>query len=427
MPSDLDRAWLDERDPHTAALAASDAASDDSPLGLAFTTARAKVQGLRIFLDGSSLGPLETGTQVGVVQLAERLAERDDVSSVTIGLFGEVPAYAAHLTSTPKVEVRHTPPRSDLTPLGRFDVAFRPNQPDVLYDVEQQRVIAARVVVSILDLIAYAIGGYQRTPEEWLAYRGILRDRVGRVDGVTTISVDVKDALVREQLPIDPDRVFAIPYGTQHLAGAEELRAPASITWRDRVARPFVLCLGTNYSHKNRDLAVRAHAELVRRGRLIDLVLVGASVPFGSSRIAEEDALLEVEAAAGDAAVLTVPDVPAAERNWLFSHAEVLLYPTSAEGFGLVPYEAAAFGTPSVYVPFGPLQEIGGDVPVVAADWRPASFADAIERLLDDPALAEAQVAALAAKASTYSWDRTAEDLVRAFRQLLSLPARSHP
>ncbi len=424
-PTGADKVWLDERDPHTAALVAEEAASDESPLGLAFTTARAKIQGLRIFMDGSSLGPLETGTQVGLVQLAERLAARDDVANVTIGLFGEVPAYAVHLLRVPKVELRHTPPGNDLASLGRFDVAFRPNQPDVLYDIERHRTVASRVIVSILDLIAYGIGSYQRTPEEWLSYRSVLRDRVGRVDGVITISADVKAVMALEQLPIERERVFTVPYGTQHLVGGEELRAPASITWRDRVARPFLLCLGTNYSHKNRDVAVRTHAELVRRGRVLDLVLVGASVPFGTSRVVEDDALTELEAA-GDAAVLTIPDVPSPERNWLFRHAEVLLYPTSAEGFGLVPYEAAAFDTPSVYVPFGPLEEIGGDLPVTAADWRPASFADAVERLLDDPALAEAQVAALAAKGSTYSWDATAEGLVRAFRQLLSMPARDN-
>ena len=47
-------------------------------------------------------------------------------------------------------------------------------------------------------------------------------------------------------------------------------------------------------------------------------------------------------------------EVEPAERNWLLANAACVLYPTSAEGFGLLPFEAASFGTPCVHVAFGP-------------------------------------------------------------------------
>ena len=72
-----------------------------------------------------------------------------------------------------------------------------------------------------------------------------------------------------------------------------------------------------------------------------------------------------------------IPDVSSAERNWLLKHAELVLYPTSAEGFGLVPHEAAAFGTPTVMVPFGPLGERLPDLPVAPQDWETKTLADA--------------------------------------------------
>ncbi len=47
------------------------------------------------------------------------------------------------------------------------------------------------------------------------------------------------------------------------------------------------------------------------------------------------------------------------------ANAAAVLYPSSAEGFGFVPYEAAALGTPSTFTAFGPLAEISriADVP----------------------------------------------------------------
>jgi glycosyltransferase involved in cell wall biosynthesis len=113
----------------------------------------------------------------------------------------------------------------------------------------------------------------------------------------------------------------------------------------------FALCLGVNYSHKNRELARAAH-ELVRaRGFDLALVMAGASVPHGTTRV------LEGRVAPSDATYV-LPEVSSAERNWLLRHASLVWYPTSAEGFGLVPFEAAAFGTPTVAVGFGPVEEL---------------------------------------------------------------------
>ena len=60
----------------------------DSALQLTMSTARAKIQGLRILIDGSCLGPIENGTQVQTLALIEALASRDDVQWVGVGLGG---------------------------------------------------------------------------------------------------------------------------------------------------------------------------------------------------------------------------------------------------------------------------------------------------------------------------------------------------
>src|SRR5207342_2846979 len=100
----------------------------------------------------------------------------------------------------------------------------------------------------------------------------------------------------------------------------------------------FLLCLGTDYLHKNRDVARAVHRTLRDRGRDVTLALAGASVPHGSSSAAERRVLDDSPPDADD--VLVLPSVTSVERNWLLRHAAVVLYPTAAEGFGLVPFEA---------------------------------------------------------------------------------------
>jgi glycosyltransferase involved in cell wall biosynthesis len=413
-----ERDWVFRRHPFARALIENEAQTTDSPFANAHSVSRAKVLGLRVLLDGSCLGPTEMGTQVGLVALTAALAARDDVSDVRLAVPGQVPSYAAHLLSLPKVSMKVASPGADLVDFGSFDVAYRSFQPDAAFSVRNFRSVAKRVVVGILDLIAYQIGAYHTSGEDWLHYRETIREVVRLVDGITTISDDVRSTVGTEQLPIDASRVFAIPYGTQHLTGLEALRMPTAFP-ESVVASRFLLCLGTNYTHKNRDLAIRTHRELLSRGHRLGLVLVGASVPAGSSRVAEAEAM-----APDPSNVVFLPDVSSEERNWLLSHASAVLYPTSAEGFGLVPYEAAWFGTPTVFVPFGPLREIGGSLPVEASDWRPESLADAAERLLADPDVARRHVESLVESSERFTWAAHAAALVDAFRAILLIPNR---
>ncbi len=391
-------------------------AEPDSPLHLEHRVARAKIAGLDLLLDGSCLGPLEMGTQVGLVSICRALVLRDDVASVSVTLSGALPGYARLLATEPKIGLVRSKGDGELDTERMFDVAFRPFQPDVGYRPDVFRRYARRVVVSILDLIAYQNGSYHSNGAVWSNYRRAITDSLRRVDGVTTISHDVVTMMEFERLPVGTERVFPVPYGTEHVGVDVPKRMPEELG-RIPDAR-FLVCLGTNYGHKNRDLAIRTIQLLRDRGHDLRLILAGPTVPMGSSR------LLEARAAADltGEPVIALADVTAEERNWLLAHAEVVLYPTAAEGFGLVPYEAAWLGTPTVFVPFGPLLEIAGtDLPVASLDWSPASFADAVEAQLADPAVGSAQVASLREASALHSWAHTAEALCTVFREIMSM------
>ena len=149
----------------------------------------------------------------------------------------------------------------------------------------------------------------------------------------------------------------------------------------------------------------------------VALVLVGAAVPYGSSRVAEATAVHQ-----SDRGLYVLPDVSGPERNWLLHHAEAVVYPTSAEGFGLVPFEAARFGTPTVNVDFGPLAEVNPTTTGGPSTWAGDEFATSIIELLDDPSRRAARVEATLRSGAHYTWAATAANLVAAYRDILSRP-----
>ena len=412
--------WAAHRHPHARALV-RDAEAPDSPLGLAMRCARAKVLGLRVLVDGTCFGPTEMGTQVATLALIRALAARDDVAEVQVCVTDALSALEGLVASDPKV--RAVAPGALGSGTSPADVAHRPYQPDDKFRPDLWRRCAGRLVVTMLDLIAYQIGSYHEGPGDWFKYRGAVQRVLGSVDSVVTISQDVRRHIELERLPVEPSRLVVVPIGTDHLSGEEPGRMPRELVSRGFAAEEFVLTLGANFSHKNRDLAMRAHARLRERHPDLALVLAGTHVPYGSSRVSEA----RVASAGGAEKVYDLPDTTSQERNWLLRHASVVLYPTSAEGFGLVPFEAARFGTPTVHVGFGALREFAGEPPVAAADWDPRSLAGAVDVLLEDPERARAQVAAALAAAEKHTWAQTAADLTGLYRAALARgPAVAH-
>ena len=411
-----EQAWLRHRHPFFASILEEQSHADDSALATVHTAGRAKVLGLRVLVDGSCLGPKEMGTQVQTSSLIGALTGRADVERVCVSLATDVPAYAAGILSHPKVDARFVAD-GDVSGFGRVDVGHRPFQPVGTLHPSWFKV-AARTLVTIQDLTSYHVGIYHASARDWMAHRAAMRQVAGEVDGIIAISHDVQAHLRLERLSIEAERVWVVENGTDHLHGDEAESMPQELLLRGFVAGEFALVLGTNYAHKNRDVAIDVVAELRRRGHDLALVMAGAAVPYGSSRVQE------AANAAGEDAIYAIPDVTSEERNWLLHHASVVLYPTSAEGFGLVPYEAARFDTPTIMVPFGPLGEVVGDLPATAADWSPDALADAAEQVLGDPATARRQVATALRSGQDFTWTATAAKLVEVYRSLLAAPAR---
>ena len=416
--------WIRTIHRHAGAALGADPEFGEAPYWTALTLARVKALGLRIVIDGSCLGPKEMGTQVQTLALIEHLAEHDQIGSIGVSLRGPVPAYAVEVLSHPKVEAKFCP-NNDISGFGHIDVAHRPFQPDLEYDAELIGKSATRTLVTMQDVIAYQNSSYLPDAKSWFELRRKVRKAVAKVDGVISISHDTVRQLELEGLPIDPDRLFVAENGVDHLSGNEPASMPAALGRPGLAAARFITVIGANYSHKNRDLAIRAVGDLRRRGHDVHLVTVGALVPHGSLRAEEALALDDLDRdGSGSHWLTSLADVTSAERNWLLRHSDLVLYPTSAEGFGLVPFESAMFGTPTVSVGFGPLDEIAPDLPVRATTWDPSDLADACEQLLRDPDLASAQITSARSAASTYTWDRTAALLVDAYRAVLARPAK---
>lgn len=412
------RAWLEARHPLLLTAYDEERGRMQTPLRDAARWARAKTYGIRVLVEAATLGPFQMGTQVTLLAQLDALRQHPMVRELVVGTpGGQIPGYAWEVLHHQGVRVCSLDGLSFTGAGHDLDILHRPYQPAGALPWDEWHALAARVVATTHDMIAFENGSYHPTADDWMYYRDSMRISASRLDGMVVITHDVRSMVQKARLPIADDRLYVVENGTDHIGGDLSESFPADLARVGWGAEPFILVLGASYDHKNRDTAIRAWRELRDRGHDVRLVMAGVVVPTGSTRDAEAALMVQ-----GDHPTV-IPDVTEPERNWLYRHASLVLYATSAEGFGLVPFEAASFGTPTVWVPFGPLKELLGDAPGTAAEWSPGALADAMATLLTDPAVAAQQVRSTLTDVGRYTWERMGDSLVSVFLDVLSKPA----
>jgi D-inositol-3-phosphate glycosyltransferase len=173
------------------------------------------------------------------------------------------------------------------------------------------------------------------------------------------------------------------------------------------------------------DVLLRAVAVLLQQDPLLRSRLVVPIVggPSGSG-LEHPESLAKLSAELGlDDVVRFVPPVAQAELARWCAAATAVAVPSYNESFGLVAAEAQATGTPVVAAAVGGLTTVVDDeVSGLLVEGHEArDWAAALRRLIDDPALTERLGEGALAHAHDFSWDRTAERTLAAYREARTL------
>lgn len=394
-----------------------------SPLAVALSRASVALRGLRVAIDGRALGPLLAGTQQVIIETAAALSTHPAVSELHLWVNQRLPRYASNRLAGLPIVVQQTADRHfdpKVLHQPEVDVAYRPYQITSPDELELLTNVGAWVVVNQLDTIAYSNPSYFATTSQWLKYRSTTQLVLSTVDGIAYLSESSR----REARAVGlvGDKVTdGVVYNAASFDPIAESREPEALKGRDK---PLLVVVGVSYHHKNRPLVVRAIRILKERGWRGTLVLAGATPPAGSS-LGDEVVELINDPSLRDC-VVQLGAIAEEEKRWLFDNAALLLYPSVVEGFGLVPFEAAAYGLASISSRQTSLDEVlPDDVPVLDS-FTAESLADTIDRLMGDEGERRRIVESLSRRAGDFTAESTANLLVHLFdRVTRSAPRRT--
>ena len=107
------------------------------------------------------------------------------------------------------------------------------------------------------------------------------------------------------------------------------------------------------------------------------------------------------------------------QKAILLSAADVFVFPSRYEGFGLEPLEAMACGTPVICSDATSLPEVVGEAALLADPDEAQEWSEKIVGVLGDPSLARELSGAGRARAADLTWAKTARSTLRAFVEVL--------
>jgi glycosyltransferase involved in cell wall biosynthesis len=177
---------------------------------------------------------------------------------------------------------------------------------------------------------------------------------------------------------------------------------------------PYVLYAGNIKPHKNLERLIEAF-HLFRRDGLehVKLLIIGDEISkYASLRRAVHRYKLHQH-------VRFFGFVPDRTLAVLYRLAGVFVFPSLYEGFGLPPLEAMASGTPVVTSNISSLPEVVGDAALLIDPYDPTAIAQAMRRVLTEPALRDDLRRRGLARVKEFSWERSVRRVRQVYDEVL--------
>ncbi len=268
------------------------------------------------------------------------------------------------------------------------------------------------VVVTVHDLIPLLLPEYRRSPLA-RAYTALVCAATQRAAHVVADSQATRRDLITH-LNLPPERVTVVylGVGSQYRPESEP---EDEIRVRNRLALPdrYFLYLGGFDARKNVPLLLRSFARLRKEDvRCPSLVIAGRLPPgAGLPRLANT---LGVEDAVRFTGWVSEEDKPV-----LYRSADLFVFPSRYEGFGLPVVEAMACGTPVVAFRTSSLPELVGEGGVLVSTQDDSGLAGVLAELLSDEDRLRGLGESAVKQASHFRWAAAAQQTRRVYEAVL--------
>lgn len=342
----------------------------------------------RIVVDGRPLVGERSGIGVHTAEIASRLEPR--------------PLLAAHAPIADTSGIGDLEVRVDRAPLGviwqqaTLPRVLQEEKADVLWAPHGTIPLRSRVpaVVTMHDLTSIT-APFRHKPSTVASFNLFIGRSLSAAEKIAAVSRFTATQVARG-FGIDFRRIEIVPNGV----GAEFRVSPEPLDLPNGLEPGgYVLFTGTMEPRKGLDELLEAWRRLAPRPQLV----IAGGRGWGLERLRKS--LQRYEA---DGEIVITGYVPTARLADLYRGAALFVYPSRDEGFGLPPLEAMACGAPVIATLAGAIPEVTGEAAILVPPADSDALHHAMRRALESEALRRELRAAGIARASLFSWERSA-------------------
>lgn len=274
------------------------------------------------------------------------------------------------------------------------------------------------VIITVHDIIPYMMRDdpelteYHRFYDHWIDKLAV--KNLKHADRIITVSDYTRQILVHE-LHIAPENIRVILHGFD-LEVFKKTVVPDEFWVRYQLdpKYQYILYVGSEIPRKNLGRLLEAFAIIKRTSPNTRLIKIGSPNQggyFQKLRDQIRDLNLQRE-------VILYNHVSRSDLIAFYNLADVFVFPSLYEGFGIPPLEAMACGAPVICSNAASLPEVVGDAAITVDPKDIQGWANAISEVLNDGKLREQLRVKSLARASQFSWERMARETLAVYQEV---------
>lgn len=335
--------------------------------------------------------PRLTGTEYYSIEIIKNLAQIDHSNQYLL--------YAQHdpserLGKLPNNFQTKVMPFPKLWSQVRLSWEMLWKKPDVLFVPSHTvpLIHPKNTVVTLHDL------GFKHFPElysqEELAYHNwTMNFSANYAKEIITPSEFTRQDLIKTY-SLDPSKIHVVWHGFDK----NEFKPDPSVK-----KKPYILFIGRLEEKKNIRGMIKAYALLRKERRITHKLVLAGSPGFGYDAIKEEINKLPAEIQKD---IIELGYIDQVEYVRRLQEADIFLFTTFFEGFGMPIVEAFACGTPVVTSNVTSMPEIAGNAALVVDPRKPFDIASALSKLINSSKLREELIFKGKLRSRLFSWEK---------------------